>query len=98
MYMRTGEHGKSAEAWYKAYHLDQQYSYPKTIADRLMVIPDTPDSTARIVHFRLDGYLNAHFVALSGPINNWNDGIQPLHYLKNPELNKDNLESILELK
>lgn len=127
LYMRNGEPKKSAEAWRQAYQLDQQYAYPKILADRLMGIPEPADTAKRIVHFRLDNYMSARFVVLSGSFNNWNDGMQPFNWMnggweadiqlkpgiyrykfvidgvwipdpKNPELNKDSFDSILEVK
>jgi len=125
-YMRMGNATKSAAAWKQAYALDKQYDYPQTLANRLSNIPDTTDTTKKKITLRLSDYINAHFVTVAGSFNNWNNAIQPMHWIngawettiqvspgiyrykfvvdgvwltdpKNPNMNKDSFDSILEV-
>jgi tetratricopeptide (TPR) repeat protein len=125
-YMRSGNPNKSAEAWQKAYALDKQYDYPQMIANRLLNIPETIDTTKRKITLRLADFMNARFVTVAGSFNNWNNAIQPMHWVngawettiqvapgtyrykfvvdgvwisdpKNPNMNKDSFDSILEV-
>jgi CubicO group peptidase (beta-lactamase class C family) len=81
MYMRAGQPQKSAECWAKAYQLNQQYAYPKLLSERLIGAKEAPEPGKKTIHFRLEGYLGARFVAVGGSFNGWNDAIQPLHYI-----------------
>lgn len=80
-YMRAGNTNKSAKAWQKAYELDRQYDYPQTLANRLLKKTETTDTTKKKITLRLSDYINAHFVTVAGSFNNWNNAIQPLHWV-----------------
>lgn len=126
-YMRMGSENKSAAAWKQAYNLDQQYDYTQTLATRLSNIPDALDTSKKKITLRLADYINAHFVTVAGSFNNWNNAIQPMHWIngaweasiqvapgtyrykfvvdgvwitdpKNPNINKDSFDSIVEVQ
>jgi len=80
-YMRMGDVNKSAETWKKAYALDKQYDYPQTLANHLLNIPDAIDTSKKKITLRLPDYINAHFVTVAGSFNNWNNAIQPMHWI-----------------
>ncbi len=125
-YMRMGDAVKSAAAWQQAFALDKQYDYPQKLAARLLNNAEPRDTTNKKITLRFADYINAHFVTVAGSFNNWNNAIQPMHWVngawettlqlahgtyrykfvvdgvwlpdpKNPNLNKDSFDSILEV-
>jgi len=80
-YMRMGDAGKSAEAWKKAYASDKKYDYTQTIANHLMNAAETTDTAKKKITLRLADYMNARFVTAAGSFNNWNNAIQPMHWI-----------------
>ncbi len=80
-YMRMGDAGKSAEAWKKAYALNKKSDYPQTIANHLMNVAETTDTAKKKITFKLADFMNARFVTVAGSFNNWNNAMQPMHWI-----------------
>jgi 1,4-alpha-glucan branching enzyme len=39
------------------------------------------DTTKKKITLRLADYMNAHFVTVAGSFNNWNNAVQPMHWM-----------------